>query len=149
MLVYGENFKKSMSAEPKGRWPWNLVPSLQKADDLETWYLALCTTVLPILCKWWPYADLNLFYSKVKFSSLSFSVEKCHLSPITCVDGQLNTEMKGICKCMVTKGQGHFMTLVKGHWDFNVKNVYFSETKRLIEIRFHMEHLWFGGRKFI
>ena len=22
---------------------------------------------------------------------------------------------------MATKGQGHFMTLVKSHWDFNIK----------------------------
>ena len=28
MPIYGKNFKKSSSPEPKGRWPWNLVCSI-------------------------------------------------------------------------------------------------------------------------
>ena len=44
----------------------------QKADDLETWYLALTIRVLPNLCKWWPCVDLDLFEDKVKFGSLGF-----------------------------------------------------------------------------
>ena len=28
MLIYGKNFKKSSSLEPKGRWPWKLVCSI-------------------------------------------------------------------------------------------------------------------------
>ena len=41
---------------------WN-----QKADNLESWYVALATQVLPNLFEWWHWVDLDLFYSKVKF----------------------------------------------------------------------------------
>ena len=50
---------------------WN-----QKADDLESWYAALGTQVLPNL--FWD--DLNLFYGKVKFWSL------CHPYVCMCVN---------------------------------------------------------------
>ena len=59
MAIYDKNFK-------------NLHLPNQKADDLETWYLALAIRVLPNLCKWWPYVDLDLFEDKVKFGSQSF-----------------------------------------------------------------------------
>ena len=42
MPIYGKNRK-------------NLLPN-QKANDLETWYVALG------LFKWWPWVDLDLFY---------------------------------------------------------------------------------------
>ena len=48
----------------------------RKADDLETWYTALCTRVLPSLFKWYPLVDFNLFYGKVKFGPLCFLWEK-------------------------------------------------------------------------
>ena len=42
----------------------------RKADDLETWYIALSTRVLPSLFKWCPWVDLSVFYGKVKFGPL-------------------------------------------------------------------------------
>ena len=48
----------------------------QKTDDLETWYAALGAGVLPSLFKWWPWIDLDLFYSMVKLGPLSFCMEK-------------------------------------------------------------------------
>ena len=54
MAIYDKNFK-------------NLYLPNQKADDLETWYLALAIRVLPNLCKWWSCVDLDLFEDKVKF----------------------------------------------------------------------------------
>ena len=42
----------------------------QKADDLEAWYAASVTQVLPDLFKWWPWIDIDLFYNKVKFDPL-------------------------------------------------------------------------------
>ena len=45
----------------------NLLLWNQKADDLESWYPALVTRVLPNLIKWWLRVDLDLFYSKVEF----------------------------------------------------------------------------------
>ena len=38
--------------------------------DIETWYAAFGTQVLPNLSKWWPWVDLDIFYSKVKWSLL-------------------------------------------------------------------------------
>ena len=48
----------------------NLLLKNRMAGDLETWYTALETRVLPYLFKWWPLVDPDLFYSKVKFQSL-------------------------------------------------------------------------------
>ena len=50
----------------------NVHPQNQKTNDLETWYLALGSRVLLNICKWWPFADVDLFYYKVKFGSLGF-----------------------------------------------------------------------------
>ena len=55
MPIYGENLKK------------NLHLRNQKADDPDTWYAAFGIQVLPNSLKWWPWVDLDLFYSKVKF----------------------------------------------------------------------------------
>ena len=37
----------------------------------------LVTRVLPNLFKWWPWIDLDLFYSKVKFGPFCFCMGKC------------------------------------------------------------------------
>ena len=50
----------------------NLLLQKQKADDLETWYVALSMQVLPRLFKLWPWVDLDLFYVKVKFGYIGF-----------------------------------------------------------------------------
>ena len=52
MPIYGKTLKNLLL--------WN-----QKADDLESWYAA--SGILPILFKWFPWVDLDLFYGKVKF----------------------------------------------------------------------------------
>ena len=46
---------------------WN-----QKANDLETWYAALGTQILPSLFKWWPWVDTDFFYGMVKFVPCAF-----------------------------------------------------------------------------
>ena len=53
----------------------NLLLRNQKADDLETWYASSGAWVLPGLLKWWPWVDLDLFYSKVKYGPLCFYME--------------------------------------------------------------------------
>ena len=50
---------------------WN-----RQANDLETWYTASSTRVLPSLFKWCPRFDLDLFYGKVKFGPLCFCMGK-------------------------------------------------------------------------
>ena len=39
----------------------NLLLRNQNVDDLETWYAASSTRVLPSLFKWWPWVDPDLF----------------------------------------------------------------------------------------
>ena len=46
------------------------VSRTRKADSLETWYAASGAQILPSLFKWWPWVNLDLFYSKVKFGPL-------------------------------------------------------------------------------
>ena len=48
----------------------------QKADDLETWNVALGGQVIPSLFKWWPWIDHDLFYGKVKFVPLCVCMGK-------------------------------------------------------------------------
>ena len=62
MPIYGENLKTLLRN--------------QNADDLETWFAASGAQVLPSLFKWWPWVDLDLFYSKVKFAPLCFRIGK-------------------------------------------------------------------------
>ena len=50
---------------------WN-----QLADFHETWYVASGTPAHHSLFKWWPSSDLDLFYGKVKFDNLGFSIGK-------------------------------------------------------------------------
>ena len=47
-----------------------------KSYDLETWYAASGTRALQSLYKWWQWVDLDLFYDKVKFGNLCFSIGK-------------------------------------------------------------------------
>ena len=50
----------------------------RKADDLETWYTALSTRLLPffVFSNNAPWVDLNLFYDKVKYGPLCFCIGK-------------------------------------------------------------------------
>ena len=64
MPIYGKNLKKSLLL-------WK-----QKADDLESWYAALGTQVLPNLFKGYHLVTLDLFYGHVKFGPLCFCIGK-------------------------------------------------------------------------
>ena len=44
--------------------------------DLYTWLVASGTQALQSLYKWSPWSDLDLFYGKVKFGNLGFSMGK-------------------------------------------------------------------------
>ena len=41
-----------------------------------TWFVALGTPAHRSLFKWWPWSDLDLFYGKVKFGNVGFSIGK-------------------------------------------------------------------------
>ena len=48
----------------------------RKSYDLETWHATLGTQALHSLYIWCPWVDLGLFYGKVKFGNLGFSIGK-------------------------------------------------------------------------
>ena len=48
---------------------------------------------------------------------------------------------------MNIKGQGHLLTLVKGHSDSIFSNFFSWETAKPIEAKFHVEPQWDGGTK--
>ena len=50
---------------------------------------------------------------------------------------------------MNIKGQGHLLTLVKGHSDSTFLNFFSLETARPIEAKFHVDHPWDGGTKYL
>ena len=52
----------------------NLLLQNQRSDFHENWYVALGTPAHHKLCKCSPWNDLDLFYSKVKFGILGFSL---------------------------------------------------------------------------
>ena len=54
----------------------NLLLCNRQADFYETWYVALGAPAHHNLFKWWPLSDLDLFYGKVKFGYLCFSMGK-------------------------------------------------------------------------
>ena len=45
----------------------NLLLYYRTADDLETWYAASGTRVLPNSFQWWPWVNLDIFHGKVRF----------------------------------------------------------------------------------
>ena len=50
---------------------------------------------------------------------------------------------------MNIEGQGHSLTLVQGHSDSTVSNLFSLETARPIEANFRMESPWDGGMNVI
>ena len=51
-------------------------PEPMQADFHQTWYVASGTPAHHSLFKWWPWVDLDLFYGKVEFGNLDFSIGK-------------------------------------------------------------------------
>ena len=65
-----KTLQKSSSPEPAGWFSRNLVCSIGDSRRNHSLY------------KWWPWSDLDLFYGKVKFGNLGFSIgtiEACDL----------------------------------------------------------------------
>ena len=54
----------------------NLLLQNRKFYDLEIWHAASGTHALQSLYKWSPLVGLDLFYGKVKFENLGFSMGK-------------------------------------------------------------------------
>ena len=87
--------------------------------------------VLPRLFKLWSWVDLDPFYTKVKFGHIGFCVGKSEnyylLITIAALGLKVawNIQLNEFMKLMSIKGQGHCLTLAKGHSDFKVKTCFF------------------------
>ena len=67
----------NMAAMPKyNKNLKNLLLQNQLTNDLETWYVALSMQVLPRLFKLWPWVDLDLFHTKVRFGHIGIFMGK-------------------------------------------------------------------------
>ena len=121
----------------------NLLLQNQLTNDLETWYVALCMWVLPRLFKLSPWVDLDLFYAKVKFDHIGFYMGKSenYLFFRNCCSLRSQTCLKHSAKWVyevgwVSKGQGHSLTLVKGHSDFKVQTCFSQKQLGNLEPKF-------------
>ena len=54
---------------------WSLFGKGER-KSVRGWYVASGTPAYHSLFKWWPWSDLDLFYGKVKFRNLVFSIGK-------------------------------------------------------------------------
>ena len=65
-----------------GKKPFKNLLLQNRLDNFhETWYVASGTPAHQKLFKWWPWSDLDLFYSKVKFGN--FWIFQKLLQPVT------------------------------------------------------------------
>ena len=118
-----------------------LLPLNQKANDLETWYVALVTLVLPNWFKWWPWVDHDLLYSKVKFGPFCFWMAKC----LSCTFPRNYWSLWGdsqINECMTIYDNPRsrsFTDFIQGHSDSTFSNFFSSKNTRPSEVKFHMD----------
>ena len=70
--IYGKNLK-------------NLLLQNQEADDLETWYTAMGTQVLPKCVQWWHWVDHDHFYDMVKGVDTRMPI----IGPVDCQKSKL------------------------------------------------------------
>ena len=67
----------------------------------KTWYVASWTPAHHNLFKWWPWVDLDLFYGRVKFGNLGFSMgksENCWFFRTFAAWDLKPTEKRNICE---------------------------------------------------
>ena len=105
-----KTLQKSSSPEPAGRFSWNLVCKHRGLQPI-----IVCSNDDPG-------SDPDLFYGKVKFGYLGFSIGKVktvdfseHLQPATW------NQLKKMNICEYWEGQGHFLTLPKVIYIQNLK----------------------------
>ena len=132
----------------------NLLLWNQWADFHETWYLASGTRAHHSLYKSWPWGDLDLFYSKVKFGDLGFCMGKsentgyfdnrCSLGLET---WYMHTTKWAYDDIWVNMGQGHYLTLAQGHWHIKLQTWFSQEPLGRLKSNFMWSLPGIGGMK--
>ena len=86
----------------------NLLLLNQKANDLESWYAASGTWVLPNLFKWRHWVDLDIFYGKVKLIPYAFVWEK----------GKIMDFSETIVVCDIKVGRFSLLNEYMNHYEY-------------------------------
>ena len=141
MYICGKNLNNQLL--------WNQI-----ADELESWYAALDTQVLPSLFKWWPWDDPDLFYGKVKFGLLCFCMGKGVKQYIFFRNYCSLWYKSWWMQSTVWVHEALWVPTVKViHWPlfkllrFNILNFFFSITTWPIEAIFYVKSPWHEGTK--
>ena len=110
-------------------WPPRpyMIKTLQKSSPpepanhfLETWQVASWTPAHHSLYKWWPWVDLDIFYCKVKFGNVFFSIGKSETETIaTCGLRVTPLEIKALT--LVWRPYGPFKTHQRNTFDMSYK----------------------------
>ena len=148
MSIFDKNIKISSSLEPKCRWPWMFVCSIEYSST--TKFVQMMTLGL---FKWWPWVDFDLFtarsnlvpyafvWEKVKTVDFSETIIVYDIKVGSC--SQLNEYMK----LYEYQRSRSFIDFGPDLSDSIFLNFFFSITTRLIETKCHVEPPWDGGTK--
>ena len=132
MSIYGRNFKKYSSLEPKRWWPWKLVCSIGYSSSTKFVQMMTLGWHWPILRQ-----RMLLYGKKVK----QWIFQKLLLSVITNRCSQLNEYMK----LYEYQRSRSFIDLGPNLSDSVLLNLFSSITNWPIEAKFHVECPWDGG----
>ena len=102
----------------------NVLLQNWRTDFHETWYVASGTPAHHSLFKWWPWSDLDLFYGKVKFGNLGFSIGKIENCRFFRTFAACDLKPTEKMKYVSIEGQGHFLTLTQGHLHTKLKTCF-------------------------
>ena len=140
MAIYVKYIKKSFSLGPKGWWPWKLMCSIGyyqvcTSDDPG---LTLTLTYFTARSNFVPYAIVGEEVKTIDFSETiviyDIKVDRC---------SQLNEYMK----LYEYQSWRSFIDLGPNLSDLIFLNFFSSITTRPIEVKFHVEPPWNGGKK--
>ena len=96
----------------------------RRTDFHETWYVALVTPAHHSLYKWWPWVDLDLFYGKVKFGNLGFSIGKSENCWFFRTFAAWTWNQLKKWTYVSIEGQGHFLTLAQDNLHTKLKTCF-------------------------
>ena len=114
------------------------------ASCFENWNVVSgVSTFVQMMTLGWPW----LFYVKVIFGTLGFWIENAETVHFSVTIIICDMEMQSASTPMNAKGQGHLVTLAKGHLGWIFLKSFFLETTRQIQIIFNLKPVWDGRNK--
>ena len=130
MPIYSKNLKNLLL--------WN-----QKADDLESWYVASGDRVLPSLFKWWPWLTQTYFTARSNLVPLCFGMGKGKTMDFS------ETIVVYDVKVDRCSQLNEYMNFFEYQRSLTFSSFFSLETASLIEANFHVEPPWDGEWKWV